>query len=379
MKMGETCELCGGVCSATNGGYDEGMEFHLQKISCPRCGHYYISTTAGNHLRYLDCDGKGHRILLAGFVRRWSLEYPGKPFVLRHHRDIEECLQKVPRSIAAKLEYLLNSLRLMPKFLGHQFDITEGNDFTLGCFTQPEELRFGLRTLEEQGFIDVAPHDRPASTDTIPTCAVTLKAKSYPTDARAAGPLRVFISSTCYDLLDVRFEIADLLEAAGHIVRQSDCEERFDVDGTTDSIELCLQNLENCDLVILIVSRRYGGLLKTHAKAIEKAAERQLSALSATHLELIHAREQGIPVLSYVRDRAEVERGLVRDGDVSKCRWLQLGKDPEQHSAWLKMMDEIHKDGVGGTKWVTQFSTIVDLKKMILHRVNNWKPAERRV
>ena len=72
-----------------------------------------------------------------------------------------------------------------------------------------------------------------------------------------------------------------------------------------------------------------------------------------------------------------LERAYVRNGDIDKCRWLQLGQDPEQHKAWLKMMDEIYKGGDGTTKWVTQFSTIVDLKKMILHRVNNWKPAER--
>ena len=192
------------------------------------------------------------------------------------------------------------------------------------------------------------------------------------------------ISSTCYDLLDVRFELAHVLEADGHIVRQSDCEERVEVDGVTDSIELCLQNIDACDLVILIVDRRYGGLFRKHPKAIESATQLGIPAISATHLEFLHARSKDYPVFCYVRDRTETERGLVEKNQLGELNWIQLAtKEADRDDArvaWLKMMDAIHKNEDGTVPWFTTFSTIVDLKKMVVHRVNNLKlKSDRRV
>ncbi len=109
-------------------------------------------------------------------------------------------------------------------------------------------------------------------------------------------PLEVFISSTCYDLTDLRSELAASLKESGCIVRLSeDPMSGFNVDPSGDSIETCLRNVEASDVVICILDRRIGSPLPE-----------RFDKMSATECEVRHARTLNPqkPVFYFVRNAA---------------------------------------------------------------------------
>jgi hypothetical protein len=108
-------------------------------------------------------------------------------------------------------------------------------------------------------------------------------------------PGRIFISSTCYDLLDLRAEVHTHLAEMGLTPVLSDRPSSdFVVDPRVDSIETCLANVRACDVFVCIVSQRYGTSLKNAGDAYPD--------LSATHLEWHEARKAGKPIYFYWRD-----------------------------------------------------------------------------
>ena len=77
------------------------------------------------------------------------------------------------------------------------------------------------------------------------------------------GAVSVFICSTCYDLADLRPELGRVMLDHGFVVRMSeDVTSAFYVDPTDDSITSCLNNVEASDVVVCVLDRRYGGVLK---------------------------------------------------------------------------------------------------------------------
>lgn len=105
---------------------------------------------------------------------------------------------------------------------------------------------------------------------------------------------RVFISSTCHDLIDVRAELRQFILSLGLTPIMSDyLDNDFETVADANSIETCLVNLRTCDTVIIILSQRYGGDLS-------KAG---FDKISATHLEYLEAVELKKKIIFFVRDR----------------------------------------------------------------------------
>jgi hypothetical protein len=110
--------------------------------------------------------------------------------------------------------------------------------------------------------------------------------------------MRVFISSTAYDLLDVRAELASMLRSIGITpVLSDDKLSAFEVQPDKNSIETCLVNLRACDEAIFLLDRRYGSSLKGAG----------FDDVSATHLEYQTAKEL------WGRERGQAVKG-VSDG-----------------------------------------------------------------
>lgn len=99
---------------------------------------------------------------------------------------------------------------------------------------------------------------------------------------------RVFISSTCYDLSEVRDSLIDFVHSYGFDPVLS---ERGDVFYHPDAHthESCIAEVSNCHLFILIIGGRFGGAYK---------ADPQKSIVNA---EYAAARQQKIPVFSFVK------------------------------------------------------------------------------
>lgn len=170
---------------------------------------------------------------------------------------------------------------------------------------------------------------------------------------------RVFISSTCYDLVDLRAELKVVLEDAGLKPVMSDETDHFEISGRADSIETCLANVRSSDVFVCVLSQRYGPSLKGSG----------YPDISATHLEYREAKDLSLPIYMFVRDRLEGEHALARKHrkkhgslDGFQTRWVPSGSHQlfdflDEHLALIK--------GASTTNWYTTFSTSIDLKERI--------------
>jgi hypothetical protein len=95
--------------------------------------------------------------------------------------------------------------------------------------------------------------------------------------------VKIFVSSTCYDLTQIRADLHDFISSIGHIPVLSDFNS-FPIDPDSDTLENCLSNVSRSDIFILILGGRYG---------FEVSDDK-----SITNYEYLHAKSLGIP--SYV-------------------------------------------------------------------------------
>ena len=143
--------------------------------------------------------------------------------------------------------------------------------------------------------------------------------------------MRIFVSSTVFDLIDVRAEIAVQLKSMGIVPVMSDDKlSDFQVQPHVDSIETCLVNLASCDEVVLILDRRYG----------PKLGNAGFDDISATHPEYRRAKVLGKPVHVFVRDRTEADHGIWKKNKKDKS--FKLNWIREEDFGVLEMLDE-HK------------------------------------
>ncbi|WP_321827097.1 DUF4062 domain-containing protein [Maribacter dokdonensis] len=122
--------------------------------------------------------------------------------------------------------------------------------------------------------------------------------------------LKVFVSSTCYDLGMIRSHLRNFITSFGYDPIMSDYSDVL-YDPRHHTHSSCVQEVSNCDILVLIIGKRFGG------KAIPKALDeidiekaRSLSSsqkifdadgkLSITQLEVIKALELGIPIFTFV-------------------------------------------------------------------------------
>lgn len=69
--------------------------------------------------------------------------------------------------------------------------------------------------------------------------------------------MKIFLSSTCYDLVDIRAELERFLKEKGHELLLSD-RATFPIEIGVHRHDVCINNVQNCDLFILIVDGRFG-------------------------------------------------------------------------------------------------------------------------
>ena len=165
----------------------------------------------------------------------------------------------------------------------------------------------------------------------------------------------VFISSTCYDLIDVRFELFESLTKAGVSVLLSDvANSDFEVKHDRNSIETCLTNVEAADIVIVILSRRYGGSLKRAG----------YDDLSATHLEYNLASKLGKPIFLYARNRLDAEFNINRKNPEVSLSWISNEKDKRIFE--ILRNHSILRANDAKSNWYWTFNSSVDLKERVL-------------
>lgn len=125
--------------------------------------------------------------------------------------------------------------------------------------------------------------------------------------------LRVFISSTCYDLAVVRGQLRNFIESIGYEPVMSDYNDVV-YDHRAHTHTSCINEVASCDVVIVIIGSRFGGKvvpqaienvdiesLKAESKSIETLKKQ--SDISITQLEVLKAIEKSIPVFAFVDER----------------------------------------------------------------------------
>lgn len=98
--------------------------------------------------------------------------------------------------------------------------------------------------------------------------------------------VNVFVSSTCYDLSQVRMDMSDFISNLGHQPFLSEFD-NFPVNPNEQTITNCISNVKNeADIFILIIGNRYGSVLET--------------GKSITNLEFLTAKNKNIPIYIFI-------------------------------------------------------------------------------
>lgn len=363
MAKGNLCVLCGEPASVQSTGGTQVF------VTCERCGSYY------SHRGYIHSDPKGitdvH--LVCGHTREYfdrvdhgeigddELNWPEIT-----KATVSQIAEQAPSSVSGRTSKVLAAIARRTTELGREIELIPAQDYPLGyAKTFGEFLEF-IAYLAQHGFIT-------GGRGNASHCSVTLTAEGLSAieSRRFGSPLTVFVSSTCYDLLDLRAELANFLEGNGVTVKLSEDPNRFDVDPTADSIESCLQNVSASDVVVCILDRRYGGVI----------AAGDHKDLSATHAEIRYARSQtpAKPVYTFIREQAFLELSQLRKNPDAKTFWIEPEK-PERRLKWLDFAKELMdlEPGAAYSNWVTQFKTSVDLKKLVLNRLADFQRIRRK-
>lgn len=125
--------------------------------------------------------------------------------------------------------------------------------------------------------------------------------------------LRVFVSSTCYDLAPIRSQIRTFLTEMGFEPVMSDYNDVL-YDPRIHTHTSCVEEIATCDIIILIVGSRFGGkaipeaILKIDFDKISDKSKsieilKKKDNISVTQLEILKAVEFEIPIFTFIDSR----------------------------------------------------------------------------
>lgn len=157
----------------------------------------------------------------------------------------------------------------------------------------------------------------------------------------------IFISSTCYDLYDIRSELAYFLKKHNRNVLWSESID-FPVDYTIHSHDVCLNNVKKADLLILIIDKRYGGI---YAGKLYPPRN-----ISITQYEVEIAKEMGIPVVTFVRNTTWVEKAIYKHNKRKGINIIPFYVEK------IEVFDLIEYIQHSNANWINQFENSIDLK-----------------
>jgi hypothetical protein len=136
---------------------------------------------------------------------------------------------------------------------------------------------------------------------------------------------QIFVSSTYTDLLDIRRAIIDAIHKMNHFAVGM---EQFSA-AEDEQWEVIQDTIRQSDYYICIVGHRYGSISP--------------DGNSYTEREWNFAKEQGIPIMSFVRERDAATTPQERESEKTKVRmlerFLKKVKDDKMVESWEKISD----------------------------------------
>lgn len=193
-------------------------------------------------------------------------------------------------------------------------------------------------------------------------------------------PFPIFISSTDYNLIDLRAELSSFLKGLGYQPVLSSREGFHDHHPDLQPWESCLRVLESCFVVVLIVDGRYGAKLPFDNYKNELGDD----DLSPTHAEYRYARHLGKRVIVFVRDEIQTFYQSYREVSKkykenknstkkSKIKWMEgklrylLPKHIDFDT--LEFFSEIKTESP--IPWIRSFKYVTEIKSEIQKKLIN--------
>ncbi len=266
---------------------------------------------------------------------------------------VDHSIQSIPKTISAKAMKLLQNLIAKSPNFGAKIKIVDSS-YPLAYAKNMDELYALIEYLMSLGYLEKFSHAE--------GYCVKVKAPGYTAieSASILPKLRVFVSSTCYDLKDCRLEVREHLQGLGCLTRLSEVPEDFSVSPTVDSIQNCLLNIDDSDVVFCVIDQRYGPPL----------ADGKHKGISATHAEIRYAIENKKPVYFFIRNEAFSDWTVLSKNPDAKTQWVEK-QNKDSRKQWFDFVKEYKTLQLDSniSNWFTTFDSVVDLKQIFTVRV----------
>ena len=138
--------------------------------------------------------------------------------------------------------------------------------------------------------------------------------------------LKVFVSSTCYDLSILRSDLRSFVLSLGYEPVMSDYADVL-YDPRQHTHSSCIEEVKNCDMLIVIIGSRYGG--RSVPAALEKVDLQSMEDIlqyvkenklqpSITQLEVLEALQNNIPIYTFIDKKVYYEHEVYeKNKDIS--------------------------------------------------------------
>jgi hypothetical protein len=186
--------------------------------------------------------------------------------------------------------------------------------------------------------------------------------------------IKVFVSSTCYDLSMLRSELRDFILSMGYEPVMSDY---MDVlyDPREHTHTSCIDEVSNCDMLIVIIGSRFGGkgvpesVSRIDINSLEELSKGKLPKdenLSITQLEVLKAIQDGIPVYTFIEQSVYSNHSVYeKNKDNPNVKDILFPAIEKQETAEFifSFIDFIRLQSVGNP--IFQFSRIQDIENTL--------------
>ncbi|MBE5107265.1 DUF4062 domain-containing protein [Bacillus thuringiensis] len=153
---------------------------------------------------------------------------------------------------------------------------------------------------------------------------------------------RVFVSSTCFDLNEIRDNLKLFIESLGYDAVLSDKGDVF-YHPDLHTHDSCIQEIQSCDLFILIIGGRYGG---------SYIADTSRSIVNA---EFSAAKQCGIPIFSFVKQDVHMSQHIYKANKDKDLNFPAIQR--QEHVAKIfSFIDEVHKSSFNNGVFVFEFA-----------------------
>lgn len=176
---------------------------------------------------------------------------------------------------------------------------------------------------------------------------------------------KVFISSTAYDLIDLRAEVVEALTQWGFITINHESP-NFPVPQGIGSHDICLEAVKHCDIFLLIIDKRYGSFYKGDYNEYKSKKN-----WSITRCEADFAFRLNKGHYTFVRTPIFYERTSYSNHIKEKGNSEHFVPTHAAKIEVLEFLDDIHKRLLADRKdnWITSFSHSVELKHILKGRL----------